>query len=394
MLYMPLIFLAIFLLLIITRPFTVLLHELGHAIPVILATKQPATIYVGSYGDQKYSFKLHVGKLDIWFRYNPFKWHGGLCIPEASDISVNKQILYIVSGPLFSLFIAVILCIITFVYDLHGSLKLICLFAAGSTLLDLFGNLAPRQIIFKDGVEMYSDGYHILRLWALKQFPARYADAIKKYNKKEYAKAAVQFETFIQQQLVNEDIYRLAATSYLLTGKYEKAFTLFKEFELNYPLDADDYYHFAISCNQLNLEEEKNLYYKKAIEINPEHAFALNNIGYDLNKKREFGKAIVFFDRAIKKEKDFAYAYNNRGHAKIETGQLEEGLRDIQHALLLNKENAYAYRNLGIYYLLKKDHKTALNNFYQAKQMDKDTDMIDELIGKANQILQKDNLNS
>ena len=68
--YIPGIILGILTLVIITKPFTVLFHELGHAIPAMIMTKEGATIYVGSYGDQKQSFKIHIAGLEIWFRYN------------------------------------------------------------------------------------------------------------------------------------------------------------------------------------------------------------------------------------------------------------------------------------------------------------------------------------
>jgi hypothetical protein len=34
-----------------------LLHELGHAIPMLLLTKQTVTIYIGSYADKRNSFR-------------------------------------------------------------------------------------------------------------------------------------------------------------------------------------------------------------------------------------------------------------------------------------------------------------------------------------------------
>jgi hypothetical protein len=112
--YLPPIFLGLFILVIITRPFTILLHELGHAIPLMLMTKKGASVYVGSYGDKKHSLVITLGNLDIWFRYNPIKWHGGLCVPKAHEISLNKQIIYILSGAIFSFLIATTLFYITF----------------------------------------------------------------------------------------------------------------------------------------------------------------------------------------------------------------------------------------------------------------------------------------
>lgn len=42
------------------RGLIIILHELGHALPAILLTKEKVSIYIGSYGDQKKSinFKL------------------------------------------------------------------------------------------------------------------------------------------------------------------------------------------------------------------------------------------------------------------------------------------------------------------------------------------------
>ncbi|MBK8341854.1 MAG: M50 family metallopeptidase [Bacteroidetes bacterium] len=51
--YFPVILLFFALLVFITRTFTVLFHELGHAIPAILMSKKAVTIYIGSYGDPK-----------------------------------------------------------------------------------------------------------------------------------------------------------------------------------------------------------------------------------------------------------------------------------------------------------------------------------------------------
>lgn len=381
--YLPAIFLGLLLLVIITRPFTVLFHELGHAIPAMLMTKQGATVYIGSYGDKKQSFKITLGGLEIWFRYNPIKWRGGLCIPKAEDISLNKRAIYVLCGPLFSLFIAAIIFYLTFSYDLHGSIKLICAFALGSTILDLFTNLIPHKIKVADGSTLFSDGYLLFNLQKLKQFPDEYANAVDSYSRKEYEKTSIIFEDFINRGLVNEDVYRYASTSNIFIKNYEKAHEIQKEFESKYELNADDFYNLGLTSSLLNMEEEKTKYFQKSLEQNPDNSYSLNAIGYELNKKGEFQEAILLFNKAIEIQTDFAYAYNNRGHAKIEIGQFDGGLKDIQHSLQLDSENSYVYRNLGIYHLRQDENSEALKYFLQAKQIDQDTDLIEEFIKKA-----------
>jgi Tfp pilus assembly protein PilF len=381
--YLPAIILGLIVLVIITRPFTILFHELGHAIPAILLTKEGATVYVGSYGDKKQSFKITIGGLEIWFRYNLIKWRGGLCIPKAEEISLTKRAIYTLCGPLFSLFIAACIFYLTLSHDLHGLVKLICAFALGSTILDLFTNLIPHKIKVADGSTLFSDGYLLFNLQKLKKFPDEYADAVDSYSKKEYDKTSKIFEDFINRGLVNEDVYRYASTSNIFIKNYEKAHEIQKEFESKYELTSDDFYNLGLISLLLNMEDEKAKYFRKSLEQNPDNSHTLNAIGYDLNKKGEFQEAILLFNKAIEIQPVFASAYNNRGHAKIEIGQFDEGVKDIQYSLLLDSENSYVYRTLGIYHLKMNQNDEALKWFLQSQQIDKDTDLIEEYINKA-----------
>jgi hypothetical protein len=381
--YMPAIFLGIGLLWFITRPFTVLLHELGHAIPFMLLTKKGADVYVGSYGDKKQSFKVKIGSLQIWVRYNPIKWGGGLCIPEAKEISLSKQIVSTISGPLFSFIIAFVFCYLAFAYDLHGFLKLIFVFAFGSTVFDLFVNLVPRTVVGANGNLLYSDGYFLFNVSKLKKFPNEYAQAVELYNKGEYEKTAFIFDDFLRRGLESEDIYRCASTSFIFIKNYKAANSIQKQFEKKYELDRNDYYNLGLTCLHLHMNDDSFIYFKKSLELDPEHPHSLNAVGYLLNTQNKFDEALPYFEKSIQNDPEFSYAYYNRGHVKIEKGELEEGLFDINYSIELNPDNSYAYRNLGIYHLKRGEKSEALNCFIKAKEMDETTDLIDELIEKA-----------
>ena len=55
---------------IFTKIATTLIHELGHAIPSLLFTEQPVAIHVGSYGYEKNSFKMQLGRLTLYFKFD------------------------------------------------------------------------------------------------------------------------------------------------------------------------------------------------------------------------------------------------------------------------------------------------------------------------------------
>jgi len=104
-----LIFLLLFV--VILRPFSTLIHELGHGIPALLLTDKKVTLYLGSYGDPKESFRIQIGRLELFFNKNPFHWKIGLCVLEQKTLSINKQIFIVLMGPLASLALSIILTV-------------------------------------------------------------------------------------------------------------------------------------------------------------------------------------------------------------------------------------------------------------------------------------------
>lgn len=383
--YFPLILLFFALLVFITRPFTVLFHELGHAIPAIIMTKQTVSIYIGSYGDPKKSLHFSLGLLDIWFKYNPFSWWNGLCVPSAKQISINKQIIYTLTGPLASFIIALVTCYIAFAFDLHGFLKLILIIFLGSSIFDLFVNLTPRSTPIKlyDGRLTYNDGYQLKQLFYYKRFPKKYEQATELYNQQKFTEAANLFNDILKSGLKDENIYRLAISSFLQVKNYNQAKEISDEFIVHGKMNSDDFANTGISYSQLDHYDKAVEFYDKSLKLNPNNKYTLNNKGFTLNLLDRFEEAIALFDKAIEIDRTFAYSYNNRGLAKIKIGKMKEGLKDIEHSFKLDENNSYGYRNLGIYHFDKGEYSKALTLFRKAKKLDSTTHMIEELINKT-----------
>jgi tetratricopeptide (TPR) repeat protein len=380
--YFPIILVSLGLLVLITRPFTVLFHELGHAIPAILLTKEKVSIYIGSYGDPTKSLKFNLGLLEVWFKYNPFLWRLGLCVPSAKGISINRQIAYTLTGPIASSIIAIVACYITFSYDLHGSIKLVLVIFLGSSIFDLYANLIPmsKPIKLYDGSETYNDGYSLKLLFSYRQFPKQYLQAMELYEKQHYAEAAMSFDNILTNGLRDENIYRFGVSSYLQIKNYAKAKELTDDFIQDGKMTTDDFGNAGLAYSQLGLHDKALEFYGKSLQLNPNNKYSLNNMGYTLNLLARYEEAITMFDRAIEMDRNFAYSYNNRGLSKIKTGYVDEGLKDIYYSLDLDKNNSYGYRNLGIYYFDKGQYTEALAQFEKAKELDDTTHLINELI--------------
>lgn len=377
------IFMTVFLL----RPFAILLHEIGHAIPMILLSGQKATIFVGSYGDMSKSFRLmNMGLLEIYVRYNPLLlWKGGICIPAATEIPINHQIIYTLSGPVTSLLVAFAASCLAFLFDSHGAVKFVLVIFTGLALFDLFANLIPRKQTYYDvnGLLLQNDGQNIVDMLKYKKYEKTYQQAAAAYNLQEFDKAAVLFDKMILEGSMEPIIFRLAMHAHNCIGNYDKALTYSKDLEGLHTLDANDHVTIAYIKSGLNMEEESMAAYDQALLLDPSHDIALNNKGYILLAQYKYEEALPYLEKAVIAAPDKGYAFNNLGLAKIKTGNMEDGLKDILHSLELDATNGYAYRNLGIYYLDKGDKQEALKQFEIAVQKEDNIPLIDELILEA-----------
>jgi len=367
-----------------TRPLTVLFHELGHAIPAILFTGKKVTIYIGSHGETDKSFKIKIGLLDVWIRPK-YCWTRGLCEPSSTAMSSNQAIIFLIGGPIASLLIATIASYFIFRYDMHGALKLVIIVFLISSIIDFVINIVPSNAPIKvDAGELrYNDGNGLLKLFHLKKFPAQYEKAVETFNNKDYKTAAISFENFLKKGLESEEIFRLAITSFIMIENYAKALELETVFKNKFEPTADDYCNSGFIKLQTKLIEDSIIYFKKALVLNPEHTYSLNNLGYVLAIKEQYAEALTYLDKAIELDNEFAYAYTNRGLVNIKLGNVEDGLSDLQYSMQLDTTNSYTHRNLGVYHLDKNNKKEALVLFQKAKELDPKTYSIDDFIQQA-----------
>lgn len=369
----------------IIRPFTVLIHELGHSLPALIFTKDKVQLFVGSDGDPQKSLHITLGRLELFFKYNPILWNHGLCVHRSGRLSINKNIIITLSGPLTSLLFGISSIYFAFVGDMHGSLKLISVFILVSSLIDFFTNLIPNSIptILHNGLIVYNDGQQLKQLLSYKTMPAQYNTGIEYYDKTDYKSAAIQFQYILDSGIVDEYIFRLAISSYLQSKDYASALSVHEKFDQEYPLNSDDYSNAAVIKSYLNKYEEGLVDYQIALEKNPKNNITLSNRGYTYLLIGEFRKAITDFNQAIELEPDSAYAYSNRGLAKMKLGHYEDGLKDVNKSLRLDVLNSYAYKNLGIYYFDKGEYETAMVHFEKANQLDKETHLLQEYMLKT-----------
>ncbi|MDC1162118.1 tetratricopeptide repeat protein [Tenacibaculum sp.] len=367
------------------RPFTILIHELGHGITALLLTKEKVTLHIGSYGNSKKSFRISFGRLEIFFlREYPFYYNIGLCTMHDKNISNTKQFIVVLFGPITSLIIAILLSYLVFFTNISDDSKLFLFITMISSLYDFYLNIIPRKeiITLNNNCTTYNDGQQLINLFDSRKFYKDYNYAADFYDHKDYEQASKQFIKIIESGVDYDYVYRLTVSSLLFSRDYKNAKLYNTIFEEKYieKFNSNDFSNAGLIKSKLENHKDALIDYNRSLEINPDNTYSLNNRGYTYNLISEYKKAILDFNKAIDMEPNFAYAYNNRGLAKIKLGNVEDGLRDIQKSMDLDINNSYAYMNLGIYNFDILNYKEALINYEKALELDEETYLIDKRI--------------
>ena len=84
----------------------------------------------------------------------------------------------------------------------------------------------------------------------------------------------------------------------------------------------------------------------------------------------DFDSAIADFTRAIEVEPNDAFAYTNRGSAHYEKGEFDHAIADLNKALELNPKSALVYCNLGWTYEAMHDEQKAIAHYRKAIEID------------------------
>ena len=109
---------------------------------------------------------------------------------------------------------------------------------------------------------------------------------------------------------------------------------------------------FAIlSFNQSHTWVDNIEFLRHTIDVNPNVAFAHNNLGNILLKQERVDEAIEHFNKALELDPGDAKAHNNLGLALVRQGRLDEAEPHYRKAVELNPGYFKAHENLGAVYL-------------------------------------------
>lgn len=124
----------------------------------------------------------------------------------------------------------------------------------------------------------------------------------------------------------------------------------------------------AVSSYDLQQFKDAEIYFKKAIELNPNYAEAYANLGALYAKFKQYDKAIALYQKCIKLKPTYAGAYTNLGNALNKIKRHEEAIYFHKVAIELDAKSANhfancasAYKNLGRFNKAKALYEKAIS---------------------------------
>ncbi len=117
-------------------------------------------------------------------------------------------------------------------------------------------------------------------------------------------------------------------------------------------------------------EEAAVRHLKRAIEIYPDYAEALNNLGAFYYRKGEYEQATRAFLRVTELDPRFAVGWRNLGNCMLASGKFDKAAQANGRAVSLDPEDVVAVSQLGLSYYYLRNYQEAKKYFKRVYDLD------------------------
>src|ERR1700740_3059073 len=252
----------------------ILLYELGHAIPALIFTKKPVSVFIGTYGDDN-SKKLRTGRLTIFIKPKfAYLKQNGLCIYD-TGMPFGRQAITLLGGPAVALVLVCIMVAGVCFSNLEIYVRVVLGVALLVSSFNLAVNLFPRTLSVKSSERLYySDGYKLILMMEDKNNYTDIVNACRFYDAGDYKNALLYLKK-IDNKYMDASIFSLMLSCYIHLGHFGLAVKLQTDHEnakWQESVTADDYYLLGFANMQLKQYMRALVNFDKAISLNRNHA--------------------------------------------------------------------------------------------------------------------------
>lgn len=157
--------------------------------------------------------------------------------------------------------------------------------------------------------------------------------------------------------------YVLLSSLYQTKGEYLAAMQLMEAGIDIYPENLQLLFEYALVLEKNDLTEQALIVMESVLDVQPDHAEALNYIGYTwADKNIHLEKALEYILRADMLKPDNGFIIDSLGWVYYRLGDFQKAQKELERSLVLIPDDPYIYDHLGDVY-------RSLNKFTKAREV-------------------------
>ncbi len=135
-----------------------------------------------------------------------------------------------------------------------------------------------------------------------------------------------------------------------------KRVRIFQEIIRKFPKEKRAYLWLGVGYNRDNDPDRAIEMVNKALQLDPNYGYAVNQLGYAHSKKGEYEKAIEYFKRYATIYPGEADPFDSMGEVYLRMGKLEESLAKYREASEVRPDYIWPYRSMAYIYALQENY--------------------------------------
>ncbi|RUM41019.1 MAG: hypothetical protein DSY70_02115 [Desulfobulbus sp.] len=193
--------------------------------------------------------------------------------------------------------------------------------------------------------------------------------ALRELHQNEQAIALLE-SVIAEEKIRNPDMFVLLASLYQLNNQDELGKTTFVRGIQEYPEDDQLLYEYGLFLDYSGEQQQALDIMQKVIQLSPEHAAALNYVGYSwADKKIHLDNALSYIRRAVELKPENGYIRDSLGWVYYRQGRLKEAVKALEQAIKLSPDDPSILDHLGDVYLEIGRSDDALEMYKRAFQL-------------------------
>ncbi|GEM_PF-2256229 len=353
-----------------SRLITTFVHELGHTVAALLLVDGPVEMYVGSYGDEKKSLKIKLGRLTLFLSFIIWNLEIGLCVHHRSK-SLVRNMIVVLAGPLLSLALGFCILLLILRPDFSDGQKFILSVFMLSSIWDFFVNLIPRneQINLDNGHGVFNDGRQLMEMYRIGKLPEAFVE-LHQHMANDDLEKALNLALRLKEEDPNERRYHEAILDiYYCENKLDD---FLASFEVYRDLHNPRLRHLAqwaeIKLKLHAYDEVVQILTKVIFEGKGNYEMHFLR-GQALTQLGEYKDAMRDFHALTLGENEDPRALANRAYCQFRLGYVAEACEDVLEAIEFGKKDRGEIYFLAGQIFEGSDQARALSFYKSAEQL-------------------------